>query len=862
MRTTLLIVLYLGCLNLWAQNHKKLTLNYQNAPLEQVLSGISDAAGVEISYSSSKIPVEEKVSAEFTQESLEAILKEVLKDLPVSYQIQGDRIILRQTNLQQTVRGRVRDVDSGAPVFGATVVVLGTDPILGATTDELGYFRIEKVPVGRRTLRVRSVGFQDRDLSNILVNTGKESVLDISIKESITRMKEVVIKAVGVGAQPVNELATVSARSFTEEETRRYAASVGDPTRLVTAYAGVVQGDDGTNEIIIRGNSPRGLLWKLEGVEIPSPNHFSSEGASTGGISMFSTQVIARSDFFTGAFPAEYGNALSGVFDIKLRRGNNERTEYTLQAGLLGLDVAAEGPFKQGGEASFLFNYRYSTLALLDGLGFNLQDENEQNIFQDLSFKLHMPTENAGTFTLFGLGGLSTFKENIAASFEDFESYDMGVVGLSHEYLTKNNGYLKTIVSWSGTRLKDNFRDLGVAPNTARSDTEFNKSFIRTAFTYGKKFNAQHLLEVGGIYSALSYDFQQSSVNTFREEPFVTIENFKDQGNSGSWQAYATYKFHFNDKLSLVGGAHMLHFNFNSETTFEPRAGLSWQFKENQSLNFGFGVHSRIESLEYYLGRYIDLTGTPQQLNLDLEVTKARHYVLGYNRQLGPHWFLRLETYYQDLYDVPVVEDPLEVEAPTYPAYSSILFFDGYTSLPLVNSGTATNYGVELTLEKSFSNNYFVLLTGALYESKYKGSDGVERDSRFNGSFNNTLLAGREFRVGKNGMNNSLGINFRSTWTGSQRYTPFDLPASIAAGEAVIRLEDVYTERFPNYYRLDFQISYRKNKPNHTSEWRLDIQNLTNRENILQEFYSNSQQRTVFEKQLGLIPVLSYRVQF
>jgi len=862
MRIVLLIVLYLGSYTLWGQNPKKLTLNYQNAPLEEVLSSISTAAGVEISYSSSKIPVEEKVNAEFRQETLEAILKEVLKDFPVSFQIQGDRIILRQTNLRQTVRGNVRDADSGAPVFGATVVVLGSDPILGATTDERGDFRIEKVPVGRRTLRVQSVGFQDKDLVNILINTGKETVLDINIKESITRMKELVVRGVGVGAQPVNELATVSGRSFTEEETRRYAASVGDPTRLVTAYAGVVQGDDGTNEIIIRGNSPRGLLWKLEGVEIPSPNHFSSEGTSTGGISMFSTQVIARSDFFTGAFPSEYGNALSGVFDIKLRRGNNERSEYTLQAGLLGLDVAAEGPFRPGGEASFLFNYRYSTLALLTGLGFNLQDENEKNIFQDLSFKVHMPTKKAGTFSLFGLGGLSTFKENIAGSFDDFESYDMGVIGLTHDYLIKNDAYLKTTVSWSGTKLLDDFNNKSVAPNTARSDTEFNKSYIRTAVTYGKKFNAQHLLEVGGIYSALSYDFKQSSVNTFREEPFVTIESFKDQGNSGSWQGYATYKYHFNDKLSLVGGAHVLHFNFNNETTFEPRAGLTWQFKENQSINAGFGFHSRIESLEYYLGRYIDLSGNSQQFNGDLEVTKARHYVLGYNRQLAPDWFLRLEGYYQDLYDVPVVEDPLDIQDPTYPSYAAILFFDGYTSLPLVNKGSATNYGVELTLEKSFSNNYFLLLTGALYESKYKGSDGVERDSRFNGKFNNTLLAGREFRVGNNGLNNTIGINFRSSWSGSQRYTPVDLPASIAAGQAVSRLEDVYTERFPNYYRLDFQLSYRKNKPRHTSEWRLDIQNLTNRENILQQLYLSNQQRTVFEKQLGLIPILSYRVQF
>ena len=848
----------------WAQSklQEKLTLNYQETSLEEVLTGISNATGVSFSYSSNKIPLEEKVNAEFNQQSLERILSEVFKDLPVDFQVQGNRIILRRTNLYQTVRGRVLDVESIAPVFGATVIVAGTDPLLGASTDDQGYFRIEKVPVGRHHIRVQSVGYQVKDLPNVLVSTGKETVLEVAIKESVTQMKELVVKAVGVGAEPINELATVSARSFTEEETRRYAASIGDPARLVTAYAGVVQGDDGSNEIIIRGNSPRGLLWKLEGVEIPSPNHFSSEGAATGGISMFSTQVIARSDFFTGAFPAEYGNALSGVFDIRLRKGNNERREYTLQAGLLGLDVAAEGPFKKGGKSSFLFNYRYSTLALLDGLGFQLQEENESNVFQDVSFKLHLPTAKAGTFSLFGLGGLSTFEENEANTFSDLESYNMGVVGLSHEYLFKNNTYLKSVVSWSGTQLRDDFNNIEVSPDIDRNDSEFKKSYFRVATTLSKKFNAQHLLEVGAIYSALSYDFQETSLSTLRENPLQQLDLFQDQGNSGSFQVFGAYKFHLNDKLSLVGGMHVLHFNFNSETSLEPRAGLNWQFKENQSLSAGFGVHSRIESLEYYLGRFIDPDGTSVQFNNDLLVTKARHYVLGYSRQLADDWFLKLETYYQDLYDVPVIDHTLGLDIPTYPAYSAILFSDGYTSLPLVNKGTATNYGVELTLEKSFSNNYFLLITGALYEAKYKGSDGVQRDSRLNGRFNNNILVGKEFKVGNNGRNNTIGVNFRSSWAGNQRYTPVDLPASIEAGVPLYRLEDVYTAKYPNYFRLDFQLSYRKNKPRITSEWRLDIQNVTNRQNILEDFYSVSQQREIFEDQLGLIPVLSYRIQF
>lgn len=842
---------------------KRLSLSYHNASLEEVLNGIGDSADVTFSYSSDRIPINEKVQLDVEQETLENILKKVLKGFPVEYQVHQNRIVLRRTDMKQTIRGRVIDGDSKSPVFGATVVVLDSQPILGSTTDEQGQFRIENVPVGRHTLRIQSVGYSGKDIPNVLVNSGKETILELQINESVTQMEEIVVNSITMGSEPVNELAVVSARSFTEEETRRYAASVGDPARLVTAYAGVVQGDDGTNEIVIRGNSSRGLLWKLEGVEIPSPNHFSTEGAATGGISMFSTQVIARSDFLTGAFPSEYGNAFSGVFDIHLRKGNNEKREYTLQAGFLGLDVAAEGPFKQGSQGSFLFNYRYSTLGILTSLGL-LDDDasDEHNVFQDLSFKMTFPTKKAGTFSLFGMGGLSAFEEDRTGEFVDHESYDMGVAGLIHEYLITNNTSIRSFVSWSGTRLEDRFEYENVAPEVEYDQAEFLKSYIRAGTTVNMKIDARQMVEAGVVFSDLSYDFQETNTNTFNQDPYKQVVRFSDSGNSGSLQGFGTYKLQMNDKLSLIGGLHVLHFNFTGETSYEPRAGLHWRFRENQELSFGFGEHSKIESLEYYLGRFINPDGSGEQLNKDLKMTKARHYVLGYQRQLATDWSLKFETYYQDLYDIPVVEDTRGEDIPLYTTYASILFFDGYTTLPLVNRGTGRNYGIELTVEKKFSNDYFLLLTGALYEAKYKGSDGIERDSRFNGNFNNTVLAGREFHVGRNGKNNTIGVNIRSSWSGNQRYTPIDIPASIESGSGVRQLEDVYTRSYPDYYRLDLQLSYRKNKPKHTSEWRLDIQNVTDRGNVLHDYYIPEIQTVGFERQQGLIPVLSYRIQF
>ena len=839
-----------------------ISVDYQNTPLKFILEDISKRTGIQFSYSSSKIPTDQTIIYKADQIKVSKLLHEVLINFPVEYQVKGNnRVIISYSDLKQTVRGVLKDIENQLPIFGANIIIVGTQPLLGASTNEDGEFRISNVPVGRHHLRVNYIGYKPFD-TYILVGSGKEVVLNLEIKESVVELQEIVVTSNKYASQPKNDMAAVSARSFTMEETKRYAAAIGDPARLVTAYAGVVQADDGTNEIVIRGNSPRGLLWKMEGVEIPNPNHFSSEGASAGGISMFSTHMISQSDFFTGAFPSEYGNALSGVFDINLRKGNDEIHEKTFQIGLLGIDISAEGPFAKRDGSSYLFNYRYSTLGILDAVGLNLQDDTESNIFQDLSFKFNFVTEKAGNFSVFGLGGLSKYKENVGGLFNDLEIYNMGVIGVNHQIRLNKSTYLKSSISISGTHLEDEFEWFGDVPNVNEETSVFKRSYTRVSSTLSKKINASHFVEFGGVYSFLTYDFKSTEIHSGNTDPFKEIDRFSDTGNSSSFQGFASYKFQISDDLSLMTGLHSLHFAFTGETTFEPRAGLKWQFTPKQSFNLGFGIHSRIESLEYYLGRFINPDGSTSQFNTDLQITKSRHYVLGYDRILAPSLFMKMEVYYQELYDVPVIESVVGSNEPLAPAYSSLLASDGYIVYPLQNTGTGTNYGIELTIEKAFSNGYYFNFAGSLFESKYIAADGIERDTRFASKFNNSILAGKEFKVGRNGKNNTFGINIKSLWSGNQRYTPIDLEQSIIEDREVRHLEDVYTESYKNYYRLDFQLNYRINKPKHTSEWRLDIQNLTNRGNELRQYYDPGPQQLFIEEQLGLIPVLSYRIEF
>ncbi len=764
-------------------------------------------------------------------------------------------LLLMTTNLKaqalsQTIRGTVVDQESRMPLVGTNVLILGTDPPLGSSTNAEGQFRLEHVPVGRHHLKITSMGYEEATIPELEVGSGKEVVPTIPLRESLVNMEEIVITAEAEKGKPNNEMAFVSARSFTVEETKRYAASVNDPARMTLSFAGVASTDDGSNNIVIRGNSPRGLLWRLEGVEIPNPNHFGEEGASGGAISMLSVNMLDNSDFFTGAFPAEYGNAASGVFDIKLRKGNNEKREYAAQAGFLGLDFAAEGPFSKNARASYLVNYRYSTLAVLNKIGITIAGDAVPD-FQDLAFKIHVPTQKAGVFSLWGLGGLS--RENFEDNFgSEIFRYQIGVGGLSHLYFFSDKTYLETTLSLSQSL--NSFKDKE-PENNYHYDEEFNETNARLSVLLNHKFNAKHTLRTGLIASQLHFDLFSAfeRLDTIRTQ-------VESEGNTQLLQSFIQWKYRINEVLTLNTGFHHMFFALNNNTSLEPRAGLQWAVSPKQTLSFGFGIHSRLDPLTTYYAKYRANPQTPYtEPNKGLKFPKARHYVIGYDHMLRSDLHLKVETYYQDLSDVPVVQQGITF--PGYASYAMINYEDGVLDIPLANNGTGKNYGIELTFEKFFTQNYYFMLATSLYESKYVPLDGNEYNTRFNGNYIINLLLGKEFLLGKS-KNKILGINTRTLLAGGNRYTPLDLKASQEAGEPVYLWNQRYATRANSYFRTDLRISYRRNKPNYASIISLDVQNVTNHQNIFSQYYDRQTQELTNSYQLGLIPVLNYRIEF
>ncbi|HSL87489.1 MAG TPA: carboxypeptidase-like regulatory domain-containing protein, partial [Bacteroidales bacterium] len=355
--------------------------------------------------------------------------------------------------LTQTLRGRVLDAYTEQPLPGVTIIILGSDPLKGTSTDADGFFRIDNLPLGRISIKASFIGYKPEVLTNLLLISGRELVIDVRLEEQVFSLEDVVIRPDPRKDQPSNEMAAVSARSFTIDETERYAGSLGDPSRMATNFAGVSSVSDQRNDIIIRGNSPLGLLWRLEGVEIPNPNHFGSLGSTGGPISMLNNNLLANSDFYTSAFPAEYGNALSGAFDLRMRNGNNQSNEFMGQVGFNGLELGAEGPLPGKNKASYLINFRYSTLELLHALGMSFGTGAAIPKYKDLSLKLNIPLDK-GRISMFALGGdnriamLDSEGDDAQYGFSGTDLYyhnKMGVAGLSYvRYITDDARFTGT----------------------------------------------------------------------------------------------------------------------------------------------------------------------------------------------------------------------------------------------------------------------------------------------------------------------------------------------------------------------------------------------------------------------------------
>ncbi|NVO20559.1 MAG: TonB-dependent receptor [Bacteroidetes bacterium] len=777
--------------------------------------------------------------------------------------IAGLTSIAQKNNVFQVIRGKVIDIDSKVSLPGASILLLETNPPIGTTTDLDGNFELKNVPIGRQGIRVSYVGYKPATLANIIVNSAQEVVLEIGLTENVVQGKEVVITAEARKDEAMNKMATVSARSFTVEETEKFAGSRGDVARMAMNYAGVAAANDQRNDIIIRGNSPSGLLWRLEDVDIPNPNHFAENGTTGGPVGMLNNNLLQNSDFFTGAFPAEYGNAMSGVFDLKLRNGNSNRHEELFQVGFNGFEAGAEGPFNKKHRSSYLVNYRFSTLQLMS----NIIDIGTAGIpkYQDLSFKLNFPIKN-GKISIFGIGGTSEIamldsKKNVQDLYSDegqdlYNRSKMAASGISLTKFIRDRSYFKLSLSGliqnGGTTI-----DTLDHNNKPHNSIDHNFSEFKTSLSgyLNTKYNSRLSTKTGFTIDRLGYDLFTKAYYS-ADSGFRTLISDKKSLANGTdlFRIYyqATYKF--SERLSINPGLHVIYFDLNNSYAIEPRLGASWQINEHQKLSAGYGLHSNIQALSTYFLASNMPDHSLVETNKDLGFTKSHQFVIAYDVNISKSTRLKAEAYYQNLFDVPV-----EKRSSSYSILNTGAGWGVGAVDSLANTGKGRNYGLELTLERFFNKGYYYLATVSIFQSKYTGSDGIERNTAFNSNYVVNCLIGKEFEFGSR---SAVTIDFKSSFAGGRFYTPIDLQASRIAGETKYDEVHAFNSRFDPFLKADIKFGYRLNGKKISQEWQFYVENFTNHKNPLMQSFSKSKNEITTTYQLGMFPMMQYRIHF
>lgn len=780
----------------------------------------------------------------------------------------------------QSVRGKIFDSESNFPLYGAKIEIFTADSLkkYRALSNLEGTFVIPQVPIGKHQMVVSFLTYDTKTVT-IEVNSGKETITNIPMSESYQEQSEVTVSARKKG-EVINELAVISAQQFSVEETNRYPGSRSDPARMASNFAGVQGADDSRNDIIVRGNSPLGVVYKVEGVDIPNPSHFAISGSTGGPVSILNNKILGNSDFFMSAFPAEYGNSTSGVFDLKLRNGNSNQTEFTAQFGILGTEFMAEGPLSKSKKSSFLVMGRYSTLSLFQKAGIKLGTD-AVPIYGDAAFKFNWSLKNGGNLSFYGIGGKSTISIMISEQKKYSEEFygegdrdqyfgtSMGTTGLNYKKSLNEKTFVTATFALSYDEQHSNHnylqRSLESDNVTIRIDSiyplmgyKFSTTKSAGYFSVNHKINRRHLIKFGLNVDAFFMNQLDSARALVTDTNFVIRWDYK--GSAMLIQPFIQWKYRISEKMDFTAGLHSQYFTLSKSISYvEPRLGWKYRYKNGQAIFAGAGMHSGTQPLYTYTFHKLDAENNKIYHNKNMDFTRSIHTGIGYEKALKKSFTIRTEAYYQYLYSIPVTVQPS--------SFSLINMGSGFARFfpdSLKNTGTGYNYGIELTVQKFFDKSFFFLFSGTLYDSKYKGSDGNVRNTSYNGLYVANALAGKEFKLGPK---QSISLGAKITVAGGKRYGYADLVASKLYNEVIFK-DSAFNERqFKDYFRADIKISWKFNADKVTHEFGLDLVNVFNTKNLLSLAYApnlkNPSAEPFAEKQqLGFLPIFYYKIDF
>ncbi|NOQ25884.1 MAG: prevent-host-death protein [Bacteroidales bacterium] len=860
-RITVLIIsifLFLFSSQTTAQE-KQITIQKDNISLKNAFAEIERQTNYSIAYKKSDTDEKQKINLSLKDVSLEKALEKILKDTELTYKINGYHIILvpkkvksetKKLILTQSIRGIVYDVETERPVEFANVFLLN-NPSIGTISDSLGHFLIQGVPLGYTHIKVSFVGYESYIYREILLTSARDAFVEIPLKESCQSIDEVVVRPQINKERAVNPMALSEGRMLSVEEANRFAGAFNDPARLVSSFAGVTgTGGISSNALSIRGNAPQYTQWRLEGVEIPNPTHFADMISLGGGVySALSSQVMGNSDFFNGAFPAEYSNALSGIFDMQMRNGNNQKHQNTIQLSLIGIDLASEGPLSKKHNSSYIFNYRYSVTGLV-------ADANLK--YQDLSFKLNLPTKKAGTFSIWGLG--LTDNNNVGPlDKKDWETYadrqdvktslEKASGGITHKYNINNKTYIKTVLAGTYNGIIQDVGQLDTLASYTQVVDISNKNWDIVLKSYiNKKFSVKHVNRTGITVTGMIYDLDYNVTPNYGLD--MPMENVaKGTGNNFQVSAFSQSIFTISSKLSLSAGLNAQYFELNSDFNLEPRLSMKWNFNPKQSLSLAYGLNSRRERLDFY---YVTDTTTNLPGNKHLDLAKAHLVNLAYDWHISDVLHMKVEPYFQYLFDVPVESNT---------SFSVLNIEDYYLDKILINSGKGRNYGIDLTFEHYLEKGSYYLFSGSVFKSEYMSDDKIWRNTRFDRGYSLNGIWGKEWLVGQN-KNNMFGLNIKLIYQGGERYTPIDKELSETSHEIILDDSKIFGKKYDPFINGDLTVSYRINRKKVSHEIALKGLNIGLYTGQSGYYYNEATKAIVKGNVMGALWDLCYKIRF
>jgi hypothetical protein len=725
----------------------------------------------------------------------------------------------------QKIAGTVRDAISLDPLIGATISISAIQS--GQISDVDGTFEIDNLSSGRYSLIVSFVGYKTQQISEVWVKNGKVTTLDVLLERSASDLQEVAVYA-------KRATITLGKIGITEEQINRYAASYNDPARVIIASPDLAVTNDQNNLISVRGLSPSLNIWKLEGSEIVNPNHLSNAGtfldqptATGGGVNILSAQMLDRSQFLYGGFSVAQGNATAGVFDMNIKKGASNR-QYTAQASLIGLDFATEGALSKNDRTTYAANYRYSFTGLLAQFGVDFGGE--EIGFQDLSLSVNTQIGEKTELKFFALGG---------ASYNDFEkpetierakdrgdiNYDsrMGAVGTSFR-TGLENGHIGGSLVYSGVE------------NLREAETVDSLRVFIIGLNEGKETffeDQQSTLSFNGYWMTRMFSSINSSMGLMANQYFYTAETrqtyldgivHESQNVNGSinqylWRPYWNLSGVLIRNISWMAGIAMSI--IEDQTKLEPRASLTYSLAENHSLTASYGLYNQLQRPFNF---YFDQTPRPVT-GTTMGFLESQRFLLNYAGEVG-NISASSELFYY-LFPKVYVYDPL-----------------------LPQEVETSSYGFSLSLNKPLQNGFYIQTGGSLFNSEIGNEE-----SAYNTGYSVRLTSGKEWTRMKKEAEKRFGINLRGMVQGGRPLTV----RSETIGSPFV-MNEAY--RTTPYLRLDLRMIWTKVHSNWTSSIALDLQNVLNRQNEAYRYYDTYTEQVDTQYQLGLIPILTYRVEW